>query len=232
MMDDGCVLYYITDRKGFSGDEEARRRRLLDKIGEACRAGVDYIQLREKDLCARELERLAREAGQVIREQSSSAVGKRAPRTVLLINSRTDVAMAASADGVHLPAGDVWPEDVRKAWSLAGHTIAEGCETWAESVRISISCHSVQDVTQAAAAGADLALLAPIFEKKDAPEIKSLGVDALGEAARGKIPVLALGGVSLQNAKMCLSTGAAGIAAIRLFQENDIAAVARALRSI
>ena len=62
LMAESCLLYYITDRTAFAGDEPTRRRRLLEKISEAARAGVDYIQLREKDLPARELESLAREA--------------------------------------------------------------------------------------------------------------------------------------------------------------------------
>ena len=65
-MPDSCLLYYITDRTAFPGDEPSRRRRLLEKISEAARAGVDYIQLREKDLPTRDLESLAREAVRII----------------------------------------------------------------------------------------------------------------------------------------------------------------------
>ena len=226
-MRDSKLLYYITDRKAFPGDEETRRRHLLAKIGEASRAGVNYIQLREKDLPAREIEALAREASRVIRQHSTA--GKAQPGTVLLINSRTDVALAANAGGVHLTADDVPPDAVRRAWSLAQ---MRGKQIPTQAPSISVSCHSVQEVMRAAAAGADLALLAPIFEKKDAPGTRSQGVEALHEAAHAKIPVLALGGVTLQNAECCLRAGAAGIAAIRLFQENDIAAVVQALRSL
>lgn len=231
-MGESCVLYYITDRKAFSGDEETRRKRLLDKIGEACRAGIDYIQLREKDLPTRELEALAREAMRVIGGQSRPRSGERQRAAVLLINSRTDVALAVNAGGVHLNADDVSPEDVWKAWTLGANRDGEDRDGGAGSVRISVSCHSVPEVIRAATAGADLALLAPIFEKKDAPAIRSLDIDALREAARAKIPVLALGGVTLQNAESCLGAGAAGIAAIRLFQQNDIATVVRALRAM
>lgn len=227
-MDANCVSYYITDRKAFSGDEGARRDGLLEKIAEASRAGVDYIQLREKDLPAPEIEALAHEAVRVIREQSSFATHKRQPGTILLINSRTDVALAAKAGGVHLTAGDVSPGDVRKAWKLSGTDREDSADT----VWISVSCHSVQEVMRAATGGADFALLGPIFEKKNAPGMRSLGIAALCEAAHAEIPVLALGGVTLQNAESCLRAGAAGIAAIRLFQENDIAPVVRALRSM
>ena len=67
-MADRCLLYYITDRSQFRGDERARRRALLAKVAEGARAGVDYIQLREKDLSARELEVLAREVLAVVRK--------------------------------------------------------------------------------------------------------------------------------------------------------------------
>jgi thiamine-phosphate pyrophosphorylase len=84
-------------------------------------------------------------------------------------------------------------------------------------------------VTQAAANGADLALFAPVFEKKDAPTTLPTGLESLRQACLAKIPVLALGGITLQNAQSCLRAGAAGIAAIRLFQENDIATIMRTL---
>src|SRR6266851_312373 len=96
-----CRLYYITDRSQFVGDEPTRRRHLLDKIAEAALCGVDYIQLREKDLSTHDLELLAREAVVTIR-QNQSPPTNRTPSTRLLINSRTDVAIAAGAQGVHL----------------------------------------------------------------------------------------------------------------------------------
>jgi thiamine-phosphate pyrophosphorylase len=211
-----CLLYYITDRKAFSPDETTRRARLLDKIGEAARAGVDYIQLREKDLPIRELEALAREAVRVIQENARSP-------TALLINSRTDIALAIGAAGVHLPAANVSAKDVRLMY--ARRALPRNA-----TPRISVSCHSPAEVNQAAAEGTSVALFAPVFEKKGAPENAPQGLIALQEACRAKIPVLALGGITLQNADSCLHAGAAGIAAIRIFQENDVAAIARALR--
>jgi thiamine-phosphate pyrophosphorylase len=233
-MADSVLLYYITDRTAFPGDEPTRRRRLLDKIVEAATAGVDYIQLREKDLSTRDLESLAREATRIILQQRTE---NRELRTALLINSRTDVALAAAAPGVHLPANDVSPADVRKAWSACGPGAPSASSGQAPAREIppadpliSISCHSPQEVSQAAANGATLALFAPVFEKKDAPGTTPTGLDALREACRAQIPVLALGGITLQNAASSLQAGAAGIAAIRLFQENDIACLVRNLR--
>ncbi len=222
------LLYYITNRQAFPGDEPTRRRLLLDKIAEAASAGIHYIQLREKDLSPRALESLASEAVQTIRKLE---IGNRKPETAVLINSRIDVALATAADGVHLPANDVSPTDVRRAWTTCGAG-TPAREISPQKPLISISCHSPAEVTQAAADGATLALFAPVFEKKDPPRVLPTGLDSLRQACLAKIPVLALGGITLQNAESCLRAGAAGIAAIRLFQENDIATIVGTLRGV
>src|SRR5258708_12909099 len=97
-----CLLYYITDRRAFPGDESHQRLRLLEKIAEAARCGVDYIQPREKDLPTRELEQLAREAANVVRSSSQL-------RTALLINSPTDVALPTPPDPIHPPPDPTLP---------------------------------------------------------------------------------------------------------------------------
>lgn len=233
-----CLLYYITNRTAFPGDESARRQHLLEKIAEAARAGVDYIQLREKDLPTRELESLAREAVSILNQLRAE---NREPRTALLINSRTDIAFASGADGVHLRSDDVTPEDVRAAWrnSQVG-TAAFGCPVPQNGVDaparesrqlIGVSCHSPAEVAKAADSGASFAVFAPVFEKKDAPATQPAGLAALREACRVSIPILALGGVTPFNARSCLESGAAGIAAIRLFQDNDVATVVSQLCS-
>src|SRR5579859_727276 len=102
-MAESCLLYYITDRIAFPGDELARRRRLLEKISEAARAGVDFIQLREKDLPSRDLELLAKEAMHLLHKLRTE---NRGLTTALLLNSRPDVALAAQAAGVHLRSQD------------------------------------------------------------------------------------------------------------------------------
>jgi len=207
-------LLYITDRKQFPGDEKSRERALLGKIAEAARCGVDFIQLREKGLPARDLETLARAA--------RLATENRERTTALLINSRSDIAIACGAAGVHLPADDLLPSEVKNIWAKAGHPTRP---------LITISCHSADEVAHAASEGADFAVFAPVFGKKDAPHAIPPGLDGLREACRQKIPVLALGGVTLANARACLDAGAAGIAAIRLFQDNDIADVVRLLKT-
>jgi thiamine-phosphate pyrophosphorylase len=95
---------------------------------------------------------------------------------------------------------------------------------------ISVSCHHAAEVREADLAGADLALFAPVFEKKDFPNTNPLGLDALHQACQHRIPVFALGGVTLDNAAACLEAGASGIAGIRLFQDHDVASIARRLR--
>lgn len=201
------LLYYITDRRQFAGDEASRRRALLAKIVEAAGCGVDFIQLREKDMSTRELESLARDAVSAVRGNSS--------RTRLLINSRTDVAIACAADGVHLRSQDILRGEVRAVWG-GGLPV------------ISVSCHAATDVERAAAGGADVALFAPVFEKQGA---SVAGLSALRAGCKHAIKVLALGGVTLENARACVEVGAAGVAGIRLFQENDVAKVVETLES-
>lgn len=210
------ILYYITDRSAFPGTESERRLRLLLKIAEATRAGIDYIQLREKDLSTRQLELLARDAIQVVHQNSRASSPTR-----LLINSRTDIALAVGADGVHLRSDDVTLSDVRGVWTQ----VSRG-----DRLTLAVSCHSVEEVQRAADSGADFAVFAPVFEKKDAPGHRGAGLDALRRAAHAAIPVLALGGVTVVNWQSCLEAGAAGIAAIRLFQEHEVTVVVRQFR--
>src|SRR5579862_492183 len=235
-MPERCLLYYITDRTAFAPDEPTRRRRLLEKIAEAARAGVDYIQLRERDLLARELELLAREVVHAVREAQSLT-------TSILINSRIDVAIAVGAEGVHLRSDDIAPQEVRAIWKKSHvGTAAPGCpvtQSAAKTVEqsppvplVGVSCHSPFDVKQAEANRATFALFGPVFEKKDAPTMHPAGLALLREACHAKTPVLAIGGVTLKNAKQCLDAGAAGIAAIRLFQENNVAEIVRALHHV
>ena len=173
------------------------------RIAEAFAAGVDFVQLRAKELDARELLRLGEAAAQV--KESSK----------LLINDRLDVALACGADGVHLPSNRP-PVSAYRAIAPPGFVI-------------SVSCHTQAEVERAAIEGADFAVLAPIFSTpgKGPP----IGLDALRLAVRVGIPVLALGGITRENAITCRDAGAAGIAAIRLFEDApDLPAVLKQLR--
>jgi thiamine-phosphate pyrophosphorylase len=208
------LLYYITDRTQFPANQTERRARLLEKISEAASAGVDYLQLREKDLTGRELESLAKEAVHWVRKSGSC--------TRLLINSRMDVALAAGAAGVHLRSNDVSPADVRKIWQQANPSVQP---------IIAVSCHNEAEVISAQNAGADFVVFAPVFEKKGT-SAPTRSLEELRNVSRHKIPVLALGGVTLQNAASCIAAGASGVAAIRLFQENEIASIVKKLEIV
>lgn len=220
------LLCYITDRRSFAGGDAQQSTALLRRIAEAAGAGVDLIQLREKDLTPRALEQLAREAVGAVREHSGT--------TKLLVNTRSDVALACGADGVHLPAGELPASEVRALWMRAS----------TRPSIIGVSAHTAEEVHSAAAHGADFAVLAPIFEKVQA-NATGIGLAALRSACGGawspdktdavpasRLLVLALGGVNLSNAGECLSVGASGVAGIRLFQEGDIADTVRLLREM
>jgi thiamine-phosphate pyrophosphorylase len=216
------ILYYITDRTQFPGNAAAQRRSLLAKIAEAATADVDYIQLREKDLPTRELEGLAHEAMALV-----EAARQKGSRTRLLINTRSDVALACRADGVHLTSTDISAGDARALWMTA-------CPQ--RSPVIGVSCHAVDEVQMAFSQGADFAVLAPIFGKPQAG-VNAIGVGVLSEACgaiavakTASFPVLALGGISTENAPICIAAGAAGVAGIRLFQERDVQELSRRLR--
>jgi thiamine-phosphate pyrophosphorylase len=234
------LLYYITDRSQFAGGEQDRRRQLLDRISRAAAAGVELVQLREKDLPARELAHLAAASLSALRSYGGS--------TRLLINSRLDVALASGAHGVHLTSTDPGAEQARSVVRLAADRRAEGGFT------IAVSCHTITEVRSAAEQGADLVVLAPIFEKilTTQPPSDRAQAAAAGERQEGigcemlrqactlqppqptdkPVPVLALGGVNLDNANACLQAGAGGIAGIRLFQEGDLEETVRRLRKI
>jgi thiamine-phosphate pyrophosphorylase len=210
------LLYYITDRSQFPGNENSRQVRLLETIAQAIRCGVDFIQLREKDLPPHQLETLARDIVQLRTENQKL-------RTAFLINSRTDVAIACGAQGVHLRSNDISPSEVKKIWTQSG-TSAD--------VTIGVSCHSRAEVARAAEGGANFAVFGPVFGKVSGEKThaRPAGLEALHEACQEKIPVIALGGVNLGNAEACIQAGAAGIAAIRLFQENKMDEIVAALR--
>ncbi len=219
-------LYYITDRCAFPGNETARQRALLTTIAEAARASVDYIQLREKDLSARDLEQLAHAAVAVVRE-TRPASGDSVVKTKMLINSRVDIALAAGADGVHLRGDDISPREVVAIRAACGGRAQEGLREF----EIAVSCHSLEEVRRADREGATFAVLAPVFCKPGSPEVPSLGLEALKTACAGRLPIFALGGITLENARVCHNAGATGVAGIRLFQNSNIERVAAMLHN-
>jgi thiamine-phosphate pyrophosphorylase len=237
------LLYYITDRQQFSGPEREKRERLLARIASAAKCGIDFIQLRERDLPARELEALAAEALAAIHNlppsvPTASGPGKHAvvkSLSKLLVNSRIDVALAIGADGVHLRAADMAASEAR---ALAARVVQNSSATATDSFLISVACHNRVEVRLAESHGADLVLFAPVFEKHMGESLLPQGITGLRavcrdrRAARPAVPVLALGGLTIHNAGACLRAGAAGVAAIRLFQEGDLDATVAELRDL
>jgi thiamine-phosphate pyrophosphorylase len=196
-------VYLITDRQATGG------RQLCDVVAAALQgagpaASQVAVQLREKDLSARALVELARKLRAV-----TSAAG-----AALFVNERVDVALAANADGVHLPAGALSIPEVR---SLA------------PNLGIAVSTHDRSEVESAAQAGADFVVFGPVFDTPSkrvygAPK----GLQALQRACSCSIPVIALGGIDNSNADSCVRMGAYGIAAIRALMAADDAALALA----
>jgi thiamine-phosphate pyrophosphorylase len=207
------LRYAITDRARFSNDELSQEELLLRQAAKLADAGVDFVQLREKDMAAGMLASLTRRLLSLLRAHPN--------RPKLLINSRADVAIAVGADGVHLTSanGELTPSDIRQLYAAAGLP---------EPI-VSVSCHSLNDIALAREAAASFILFGPIFEKV-VPIRKSGGVREelvsegiglnllhLACATAAPTPVLALGGITPENTPATMAAGAAGIAAIRMF---------------
>ena len=219
----GLILCYVTDRRSLSEAESRKAQEtLLSKIEAAAAAGVDWIQIREKDLSGRDCGLLTREALQRTAKSTSSNA---APARILL-NDRQDVALSERAGGVHL-GEDSLPLLEAKRLSNA--------QSQGQDFLIGVSCHSLEAARSAASGGADYLFFGPIFATPSkaafgAPQ----GLDRLAEVCRAvSIPVLAIGGITLANASDCLAAAASGIAAIRLFQNaRDMSSLVQSLRKL
>ena len=246
-------LCAITDRRRLSAatqSEGALRRQLLGLVVSWTAGGVHFIQLREKDLAAPDLQSLAREMAEKIDHN----------RSKLLVNVSAEesaaLAVAAGADGVHL-AGKPTPGTALRVRQLFRAADRAAGRTVGIDAIISVPCHTLDDIVVARKEQVDLMLFSPVFEKPAGPqaalagpavsfhpatELSSRpersavegpavslpqaapqGLEALRRAcaAAEGIPVLALGGVTSINARDCLTAGAAGVAGIRLFAADD-----------
>jgi thiamine-phosphate pyrophosphorylase len=199
-------LCYITDRRAL------QPKPLLPLVQEAVRAAVDLVQIREKDLATRDLLSLV---GAAVAEARQAKSGTR-----VIVNERLDVALAAGAHGAHLGTQSMPAPVVRKI-------VPKG-------FLIGVSCHSLREALEAESAGADYALLGPIFETPSKIRYgPPLGLETLRDvAARVSIPLYALGGITVERVRPCLEAGATGIAGIAVFQTAEsLAERVRELRS-
>ena len=206
-------LCYVTDRKALAGSANEQIRVLLQKIESAARAGADWIQIREKDLSARELAGLVTEA--LLRVSGSCRI---------FVNDRLDVALAVGAGGVHLGETGIPVEEAKRL--LHG-------ENMQKDFLVGASVHSLESAKAAQASGADYVIFGPVFGTPSKASFgPPQGTEKLGELCRTlSIPVIAIGGITTENAAQCKAAGASGIAAIRLFQDApDLEAVIRQLR--
>jgi thiamine-phosphate pyrophosphorylase len=194
------VLTLVTDRR-----QVMEGRDLVTLAGEAARAGVDLIQLREKDLEGRALLDLA---ASIVRAVAGT-------RARVLVSGRPDVALAAGADGVQLPENGLAVPDVKRAFP---------------GLVVGASRHSVDGARRAESEGADFVVLGPVFPTPG-KEARALGLAVLGAAARAvAIPVHAIGGIGPANARQVVEAGARGLAAIRAYLEAPADVAADAFR--
>ena len=208
------IICWVSDRTALRLPVgQSREAALLAQIRDAVRAGIDWIQLREKDLETPSLADLARNAVEASRNT----------KTRILINDRFDVAWTAGADGVHLGETSLPIAEVTRE---ARHALGS-------DFLIGASCHSLEGVVRAAREGADYVFFGPVFatpSKAAFGEPQGLArLEAVCRAA--PLPVLAIGGITTKNAATCIGVGASGVAAIRLFQQStDLPALLAALR--
>jgi thiamine-phosphate pyrophosphorylase len=196
------ILYLITrgaTTEATTPDSEEFQH-ILKQVSAAVTAGVQLIQLREKQLPVQVLFELTAAVVSIARESS----------TRVLVNDRADVAAGAGADGVHLTTRSLTSDIIRNAFGA--------------KLLIGASTHSMVEAREACRQGADFAVFGPIFPSPSKAKYgPPLGLEKLSEAARAltPFPLIALGGVSLENANECLLAGASGIAGITLFGDPN-----------
>jgi thiamine-phosphate pyrophosphorylase len=182
---------------------------LIDYISRAVAAGIDMVQIRERDLSARDL----------LSVTDAARLIANVPNSLIFVNDRSDVAACAGA-GVHLTTRSMAPDAVRRAFG--------------PSMLTGVSTHSLEEAKAAEQKGAHFVVFGPVFETESKKIYgPPVGLAALGEvAARVRIPVLAIGGINLSNFREALDRGAAGIAGISLFAKaEDLTSVVRAIKS-
>lgn len=204
------IVCYVTESQSLGFTELGSS--ILAKIAAAVEAGVDWVQIREKEMPARQLVTIARAAVGMSSHKPPAPGEADRLGALVLVNDRLDVALAADAAGLHLGRQSLPAHDVI-AWRREGKT--------ATDFMVGLSCHTIDELRQAEDAGADYAFFGPIF---DTPAKRRfgppLGIAKLAAACLAtRLRVIAIGGVTLENGTECFHAGGAGIAAIRMFQQ-------------
>lgn len=180
-------LYVVTDRQQTAG------RPLEEVVAAAARGGAGMVQLREKDLTARELYDLGGRLQSLLRPHGIP----------LLINDRLDVAQVLDAAGVHLAGHSLSPAHARRVLG--------------PDKLLGVSTHSLDDAQQAMRAGVDFIVFGPVFDTPSKRQYGApQGLQRLNEiVAHVTCPVIAIGGIDTDNVIQVLQTGAHGVAMIR-----------------
>jgi thiamine-phosphate pyrophosphorylase len=218
------ILCYVTDRKGLASAEDNPIEALLERVAIVAAAGVDWIQIREKDLSGKELSSLTRHA--VAQTKEINERSRQASR--ILVNERLDLAYSERAGGVHFGEQSLPVKDVRK-WLDEKPDLA-----MRDKFLVGVSCHSVQAAATAAHDGADYIFFGPVFATPSKASFGApQGLQRLAEVCSSvTVPVLAIGGITGDSAFECLAAGAAGVAAIRLFQDaKNLSSLVTGLRA-
>ncbi len=196
------ILYLITHGASTNATtpDAPEFKNILRQISAAVDAGIDLVQIREKQMSAR-----------VLFELTERAVAlTRGTNTQILVNDRADIAAGAGADGVHLTTQSIDAAIIR--------------EKFGKDFVIGVSTHTLTEVIAAREQNASFAVFGPVYETPSKRRYGTpLGLAKLEEVtqALADFPLVALGGISIDNAKDCLEAGAAGIAGISLFSDVD-----------
>ena len=210
------ILCYVTDGRSLAararGAAPDRVALLVQRVRRAVDAGVDWVQVREKDMDGGALASLAREC--------IAAVGSGSTR--IIVNDRLDVAVACGAHGVHLGGESLPVRDV-VSWIRGGRSQSPEAPQPAGTFLVGRSCHSPEEARAAEADGASYIVFGPVFSTPSKQQFgPPQGLERIAGVCRAsRIPVIAIGGITAEKAAECIRVGASGIAAIRLFQESD-----------
>ena len=207
------ILYLITSGETTEATSPLcpEFQNILALVRAAIYARIPLVQLREKRLPARTLYELTVRCARLTRDSE----------TRLLVNDRADIARAAHADGVHLTTRSIETSIIRR--------------TFGATFLVGVSTHSLAQARRAREQGADFAVFGPIF---DTPSKQTygppVGLEHLREATQllSPFPLLALGGITTENATQAIGAGASGVAAIRLFgNQQELSDTASRIRA-